>query len=309
MKVYSIDTFQPLSSPIVATIGMFDGVHHGHRYLINQLMAQTKRQGAQSMVLTFTSHPKQLFAPHLPLSLLNTVEEKVNLLEQCGVENCILLNFDKQLAEMSAAAFIEKILHCRLNIQTLLIGYDNHFGKGRKENFDEYVQYGKRFGIDVIKTAPYYNNGITVSSSLIRRYLSNGELEKANQCLGYDYNFTGKVIKGFQIGRTLGFPTANLVYPVNKLLPAYGAYAVEVEIDNLIKKGILNIGTRPTVHAQGNIAVEAHIFDFSESIYEKEIIVRLKHYLRPEHRFASTEELQRQIQKDKEIALLKLQDA
>ncbi len=307
MKIYSLDTFPAdYRKGIVATIGMFDGVHCGHRHLLEQVKEQARACGLPSAVLTFTNHPKSLLSPNEKPLLLNTSDEKLTLLEKAGIDLCILLDFNRALANLTARDFIREVLSATLYVKHLVIGYDNRFGKGGSETFEDYVCYGKEVGMCIIEASAFSNDERTVSSSLVRKLLGKGEIEKANECLGYTYSLTGEVVSGFQIGRKLDFPTANVFVDPSKLLPAYGAYAVEVCLDGECKQGMLNIGKRPTLQEQGNVSVEVHLFDFEGSLYEKELTIRIRYYLRPECKFASLEDLRMQLLEDKRNALDKL---
>lgn len=302
MKVYSLNTFPGESVGWVATIGMFDGVHCGHRYLIEQVKKEAALRRLPSAVLTFTSHPRQFFNPSTSPFLLSTKEEKITLLASTGIDRCLLMDFNEQLANLPAREFIREILHEKLRVKCLIIGHDNHFGKGGKDSFEDYVNYGKEVGIEIVPASAYYAGERPVSSSLIRGLLLKGKVELATRYLGHPYSLQGKVIKGFQVGRTIDFPTANMALAPSKLLPAFGAYAVEILLDGQTEKGMLNIGRRPTVHTNGIVTIEVHLFNYTGILYGRELIIRLKSFLRPEYKFNSKEELQSQLYKDKEMA-------
>ena len=222
--------------PSVATIGFFDGVHRGHRFLINNVVKEAASRGLQSTVVTFDRHPRQVLGSDFQPRLLSTNEEKMLLLSKTGVERCVMLPFSEQMAQMTACDFMKKILRDRLGVQVLIIGYDNRFGHNRSEGFDDYVRYGREMGIEVMSAQSFLLHGINVSSSVIRSFLQEGEIEMAENCLGYPYFFTGKVVKGFRVGHELGFPTANIEQDnMLKMIPSPGVYAVKVRIEGTVE--------------------------------------------------------------------------
>lgn len=289
--------------PNVATIGFFDGVHRGHRYLINSVVKEAEARGLQSTVVTFDRHPRQVLGSDFQPQLLSTNEEKQILLSKTGVERCVMLPFSKQMAQLSARDFMENILKERLGVQVLIIGYDNRFGHNRNEGFDDYVRYGREMGIEVIKAQPLLLHGVNVSSSVIRSFLQEGEIEMAETCLGYPYFFTGKVVKGFRVGHELGFPTANIEQDnMLKMIPSPGVYAVKVRIEGSVemKHAMMNIGTRPTFNGTKQ-TLEVHILNFSDDIYDKRLSVAFIHKLRNERTFSSREALAEQLRKDAQM--------
>jgi riboflavin kinase/FMN adenylyltransferase len=236
--------------------------------------------------------------------LLSTNEEKQILLSKTGVERCVMLPFSKQMAQLSARDFMENILKERLGVQVLIIGYDNRFGHNRNEGFDDYVRYGREMGIEVIKAQPLVLHGVNVSSSVIRSFLQEGEIEMAETCLGYPYFFTGKVVKGFRVGHELGFPTANIEQDnMLKMIPSPGVYAGKVRIEGSVemKHAMMNIGHRPTFDGHHQ-TIEIHILDFSGDLYGQTLSVELVARLRPEQRFANEADLKAQLQADAEQA-------
>ena len=255
--------------PSVATIGFFDGVHRGHRFLINNVVKEAASRGLQSTVVTFDRHPRQVLGSDFQPRLLSTNEEKMLLLSKTGVERCVMLPFSEQMAQMTACDFMKKILRDRLGVQVLIIGYDNRFGHNRSEGFDDYVRYGREMGIEVMSAQSFLLHGINVSSSVIRSFLQEGEIEMAENCLGYPYFFTGKVVKGFRVGHELGFPTANIEQDnMLKMIPSPGVYAVKVRIEGTVelKHAMMNIGTRPTFNGTQQ-TLEVHILNFNDDIY------------------------------------------
>ena len=289
--------------PSVATIGFFDGVHRGHRFLINNVVKEAASRGLQSTVVTFDRHPRQVLGSDFQPRLLSTNEEKMLLLSKTGVERCVMLPFSEQMAQMTACDFMKKILRDRLGVQVLIIGYDNRFGHNRSEGFNDYVRYGREMGIEVMSAQSFLLHGINVSSSVIRSFLQEGEIEMAENCLGYPYFFTGKVIKGFRVGHELGFPTANIEQDnMLKMIPSPGVYAVKVRIEGTVelKHAMMNIGTRPTFNGTQQ-TLEVHILNFNDDIYGKMISVAFVHKLRNERQFPSKEALSEQLVKDAQM--------
>ena len=289
------------SRPSVATIGFFDGVHRGHRYLIEQVCAVAAGRGLASSVVTFPVHPRKVMQADYHPKLLTTCDEKVSLLAKTGVDYCMMLDFTPEIARLSAREFMS-ILKDRYQIQALVVGYDHRFGHNRAEGFEEYVKYGKDLGIEIIHAPEFVTDLGPVSSSIIRKYLLQDDVCTANRLLSYPYTLHGNVVKGFQVGRKIGFPTANLNidYP-DKLIPANGVYAVRIGIpDGKHYGGMLNIGHRPTLNRPNDYSIEVNIFDFSEDLYGKTLSVELIEYVRTEKTFADIKALQSQLVKDKE---------
>lgn len=287
-------------NPSVAAIGFFDGVHLGHRYLIDQVKKLAVEKNLHSQLITFPVHPRKVLDTTYMPRLLTTCDEKIDLLSQTGIDYCSLLDFTAQISHLSAWEFMRDVLLNTFHVKCLVIGYDHRFGFNRNESFDDYVKYGLKLGIDVVLAAPYImNNDTYVSSSVIRSCLSQGDVVKASLLLGYDYFINGKVIGGFKVGRTIGFPTANIrVDDPDKLIPADGVYAVCVGLKGNIYKGMMNIGHRPTMDNGDNRSVEVHILDFHESIYDCPIHITFKQYIRPEIKFSDVGELIKQLESD-----------
>lgn len=287
--------------PCVATIGFFDGVHRGHRFLIERLKEDAKAAGLESTVITFERHPRQVLSSDYQPKLLTTFEEKRLLLSRTGVDNCAVLQFDRQMAQMTAREFMERVLAGLLNVKRLYIGYDHRFGHNREEGFEDYVRYGRELGIEVLQNTAFDLEGVNVSSSVIRSFLQEGEVEMAARCLGYPYFVSGKVMPGVQEGRKLGFPTANIEVTAEKLIPASGVYAVTARLEGsaALKPAMMNIGTRPTF-GENEQTLEVHILDFEDNIYGKELLVSFDRRLRGERKFRSAEDLADQLRKDAE---------
>lgn len=302
MKTITPGTLHSLP-PCAATIGFFDGVHRGHRFLLEQVKEEAAGKGLCPSVITFPTHPRQVLQPDFHPQLLSTPEEKLHLLEEAGIANCILLPFTAELSRLSAKEFM-LLLRTEYNVRTLVIGYDHRFGHNRLESFEDYVRYGYELDIDIVQARAYTQENAKVSSSAIREQLSQGEVHTASRLLGYPYPLEGTVTDGYRVGRKIGFPTANLrVDHPFKLVPAEGVYAVKVEVEGQQHLGMLNIGHRPTLNNGADRSIEVHILDFAGDIYRQNIRIEFLRFLRPETKFASIEELISQIEKDKEAIL------
>lgn len=290
--------------PSAATIGFFDGVHLGHRHLIEKVKAIAVERGLTSCVITFDRHPREVVQPEWCPEMLTTPEEKAGLLNATGIDRCEVLHFDKAMASLSARDFMLHTLKDRLDVSVLVIGYDNRFGHNRSEGYEDYTRYGKEIGIEVIQGKELTVDKYNVSSSAIRRLLKEGDIEKATKCLGHDYLLTGTVVGGEHIGRSIGFPTANIrPDDSGKLIPANGVYAVDVWSESAdIRKptrAMLNIGTRPTFNGK-TTTIEVHIPGFSGNLYGKPLCIVFKERIREERRFESPQDLVEQLRKDLE---------
>ena len=278
------------------TIGFFDGVHRGHRFLLQQLEEMASDEGLSAMAVTFDRHPKEVVSKDFAPSLLTTQAEKLSLLSESFKGEIVVLPFTQELCSLTAKEFMQSVLREKMNAKILLMGYNHRFGHGGG-TLEEYVAWGREADIEVRMAKAL--EGEKVSSSRIRNLIAEGDVEKANTLLGYRYFMTGSIVEGKQIGRQIGFPTANLSLPKQKLLPACGVYAVGVEMTNGTRKsGMLCIGHRPTVEANGELSIEVHIFDFDGNLYGKELRLEFIGRLREERRFSSLEELQLQLRRD-----------
>lgn len=285
---------------LAATIGFFDGVHLGHRFLIDQLKKVADERGLPSAVITFRTHPRAVLHADYQPKLLNTWEEKLAQLATTGVDYCLVLDFTLELSRFSAAEFITKILAEAFRVKALLIGYDHRFGHDRAEGFDQYVVYGKALGMEVIQALPYDNGQTKVSSSEIRRLLAEGEVKQAAVLLSYPYSLKGKIVKGHQVGRTIGFPTANLsVEDSRKILPGNGVYAVWAVLSGKRYKGMLSIGNRPTLDDGNSQSIEVYLLDFSGDLYGAEMEVSFVYQLRANRKFPSLADLKAQLETDR----------
>jgi len=300
MKVFQGADIPVLNAPVV-TIGFFDGVHLGHCSIIAQLIETARLKGTDHLLITMWPHPTTLVRKKNDDSfLLSTLDEKLLLIEKLGVENVLVLSFDKETADYNADEFIAKILVEKLKVTTLLMGFNNTFGKGGKP-VTAIAKIAEAYNIEFI-VAHEYQSTVPISSSTIREKLSKGNIPEANNILGYQYSFEGIVVSGYKIGRTLGFKTAN-VKPCfdEKILPGNGVYAVEIIVDSTNYYGVMNIGYRPTFDGKER-SIEVHIFDFESDIYGDIITIRLHKKLRNEIRFSNADALIAQLNRDKRIA-------
>ena len=308
MELRYLDKGMKAGQSCAATIGFFDGVHQGHQYLLRRLVDEARQAGLLSCVITFDRHPRQVLQTDYCPRLLTTFEERKELLAQTGIDLCVILPFSPEMAALSAKDFMKDILLERIGVKRLYIGYDHRFGHNRSEGFEDYVRYGKEMGMEVLQNDAFVLSPSTdeaveqesVSSSSIRKALLQGNVDQARMLLGYPYFLSGKVVDGEHEGRKMGFPTANIdVTCKEKLLPAPGAYVVEVSIEGEEKAlpGMMNIGTRPTF-GENNLSLEVHVLDYSGNLYGKMLTVAFLQRLREEHRFVSTEELREQLMSD-----------
>ena len=305
MKIYhSINEFEPVKNAVV-TIGTFDGVHLGHRKLIEKVREIADGIGGETVVLTFFPHPRMVLYPNEHgLELLNTIAEKKALLAEAGVDHLIIHPFDKLFSELSSTEFIKSVIVNKLKTKKLVIGYDHHFGKKREGNFDDLLRLAPEMGFDVEKIEEEDVNNIAVSSTQVRNALKRGDIDTAISYLGRPYTITGKVVHRNKIGRTIGFPTANLQIAEDyKLIPAEGVYVVRVILGKEKFYGMLSIGRRPTVEQNGELSVEVYILDFDREIYGEEITLHFLKWVRADKKFNGIEELKQQIENDRTFTL------
>ena len=299
MKVYrSLSEFTRLAKAIVTT-GTFDGVHYGHQKIINRLHELAKQYDGESVIITFFPHPRLvLFPEDNDLKLINTLDEKIELLEKSGIDHLLIIPFTKEFSRLSSLEFIQQILVDKIGTKKLVIGYDHHFGKNREGSFEHLKHYSTEYGFDVEEIPEQDINDVAVSSTKIRNAILEGNVTVANNYLGYKFNLRGIVKKGDQIGRTLGFPTANISLAESyKIIPADGIYAVNVFLNNQKLQGMLYIGDRPTVNGKSKV-IEVNIFDFSSDVYDQELKVEFLHYIRGDKHFNSLDELKIALAKD-----------
>ncbi|ENA1807167.1 bifunctional riboflavin kinase/FAD synthetase [Flavobacterium psychrophilum] len=303
MKVfYSISDFK-CEKKTVATLGTFDGVHLGHQKIISRLLNNTQNKHIESVVLTFSQHPRSVLQVESNIKLLNTNAEKIALLEKKGIDNLIIHPFDASFSELTGEDFVKNILVDQLNIKKIIIGYDHRFGKNRASDIHDLIYFGKKYHFDVEQISAKEIDEISISSTKIRKAIQDGNIKLANQYLGYNYLFAGNVIRGQQLGRTIGFPTANIsIENTQKIIPKNGVYIVEGSWQGKNHQGMMNIGTKPTVDGK-NTTIEVHFFNLNEDLYNLEITISVCEFIRAEVKFNSIEELKRQLQQDKIISL------
>ena len=301
MKVYTdIDQFGPVKKPFVTT-GTFDGVHFGHRVILKKLIKQAKAEGGESVLLTFYPHPRMiLFPDDNNLKLLTTQPEKIKLLEKLGIEHLIIIPFTVEFSRMKAFEFVRDILVNKIGVYKLIIGYDHQFGRNREGSLKQLEEYAPMFEFEIEEIPAQDIDTVKISSTKIRNALMQGDIKTADEYLGYEYPISGEVIRGNQIGRSLGFPTANIQYNNHyKLIPANGVYAVEIRVKETTYKGMMNIGRRPTLNDHdAGMTLEVNIFNFDENIYGKVITVLLRRRIRDEIKFKNLEALSAQLEKD-----------
>ncbi|MDL2310099.1 riboflavin biosynthesis protein RibF [Parabacteroides sp. OttesenSCG-928-B22] len=295
------DTKELQGIELAVTAGFFDGVHRGHRFLIERLQTMAAQRGLPTAVITFPQHPRKVLQADYQPKLLNSFPEKLEHLEETGIDYCILFDFTPELSRLTAEEFIRTILADQLHTKLLLVGYDHRFGHNRAEGVTEYIAYGKECGIEVVPGEELETGTSAVSSSEIRRQLLSGHVETAARLLTYPYQIKGHIVGGHQVGRKLGFPTANIrVDEPFKVIPAIGVYAVSVTLQDHVYAGMLYIGRRPTLNNGEDVTLEVNIFDFNEDIYNNEIGVSFMHYVRGDIRFDSLEALKDQLEKDRQ---------
>ena len=307
MTVYTDIQNLPIFKNAVITIGTFDGVHFGHQQILSLMKSAAKQVNGETVIITFHPHPRKIIgANKAPIYLLNTLDEKINLLEKYGIDHLVIIPFTEKFAQQSAEDYIADFLVNTFHPHTIIIGHDHRFGKDRIGDFQLLEDKALKFGYQVKEIPGYMLNDVTISSTKIREALLNGAIEKAHDLLSYDYYFTGKIVKGNQLGRTIGYPTANIqMMDENKLIPCNGVYSVLVSNENLkINQlgGMMNIGYRPTVDGNER-TIEVNLFNFDQSIYDENLTITLKKYLRSEEKFSGLDKLKIQLEKDKQAAL------
>lgn len=300
---YSIDDFSPVKNAVV-TSGTFDGVHVGHKKILSRLTEAARKNGGETVVITFWPHPRLVLYPDdKNLRLLNTFEEKAELLKKQGVQHLLRIPFTKEFSQLSSEEFITKILVEKIGTKKLVIGYDHHFGKNREGSFEQLKLNGPKYGFEVEEIPKQDVDHVTVSSTTIRKSIESADLETANQLLGQPYMLSGRVVKGDQIGRQIGYPTANIeIDSIHKLIPADGIYAAHVRHADTIYKGALYIGNRPTVGGTRKV-IEANIFNFTKEIYGESLTIEFHKFIRGDMKLDSLEALKQQIAIDKENVL------
>jgi riboflavin kinase/FMN adenylyltransferase len=293
-----------LKNPVV-TLGFFDGVHQGHRYLLDQVVNKAKKTEGESVVVTFYPHPRKVLSDNSDMSFLTSMAEKKILLEKTGIDALIIVPFTNEFSNKEACEFVKEVLVEKIGMKQLIVGYNHHFGKGGTGNFSTLSDCSVKYGFRLEKVQGFALQDGEISSTIIREALLGGALEKANRLLGYSYFLNGTIVEGKQIGRSIGFPTANIKPDyLHKLIPKPGVYAVEVIHEGFVHKGMLNIGNRPTVNPGSDpMSIEVNMFDFEKSIYSQKITLVFRFRMRDEIKFRNIDLLVEQLHRDKENAL------
>jgi len=288
----------------VVTLGGFDGLHLGHQKIINRLTEIAQKENGESLLITFNKHPRLVLDPEeFHFKLLTTNREKIELLSRTGIDHLLILPFTKEFSKISSRDFTKNYLVDKINIKKLVTGFDHHFGIGREGSYAKLVEFAQEFGFEIEQISAQVMDDINISSTKIRKALNEGDIQKANQYLGYKYSISGKVIYGNKIGNTLGFPTANLdIEEKDKLIPAKGVYAVNVESEGKTYHGMTNIGIRPTLNLN-ELTIETNIFDFEKDIYDHFMKVIFVDRIRDEVKFENIEMLKQQLIKDRRNAI------
>ena len=303
MKIIQSITAFNSSEKTIVTIGTFDGIHVGHQKILKNLIRTANNEGKKSVLLTFFPHPRMVLQKENKILLLNTIKEKSGLLEKMGLDYLIIHPFSREFSRLTALDFVRDILVNKLNTSRLIIGYDHHFGKNREGNIHQLKEYSLLYDFKVEEIPAQDIDDVSVSSTKIRTALKDGNLKTANNYLGYHYMLNGTVVSGKKLGGTIGFPTANIeIKEPYKLIPKTGVYIIKTHINTVLYTGIMNIGFNPTVLGKHQ-TIEAHLFDFNEDLYGKEITIEFIYFLREEHKFESVEELVIQLNIDKENAI------
>lgn len=288
----------------ILTLGTFDGVHIGHQEIIKSLVERAKSQNKESVLFTFDPHPRKVLHPDsYTTKLIDSIPEKLKKLEMLGLDTIVLYPFTRDFSRLSAMEFVRDILVNQIYVSEMHIGYDHHFGKNREGSFSELTELGEIYGFEVYQTAAVSQDEVTVSSTKIRKAILEGNVELALNMLGQPFEVCGIVVQGNKIGRTIGFPTANIhVLDSEKIIPKNGIYIVKVEIEDKTHEGVMSIGNRPTIEEYGFVTLEVFIFDFSQDIYGKQVTIKFLQYIRDEMRFDSLDELKQKIKEDETIA-------
>lgn len=303
LKIYkSLDFLEGIKNPVL-TIGTFDGVHHGHKAIIKKVNEIAQKIDGESVLLTFYPHPRKILFGDDSVRLITTIEEKAELLREQGIQHFVVYPFTREFSRMSSLEYVRDIVVNGIGAKVVVVGYDHHFGRNREGGMEQLLEFSKLYDFEVNEISAEQIDNISVSSSKIRVAIEEGDMELANSFLTQPFALNGIVVKGDGIGRTLGFPTANLQIPSEKILPKDGVYAVDVIVAATKYKGLMNIGSRPTIKVSEEHRIEVHIFDFHQDIYGENIKVDVLKKIRNEKHFASLEELKHQIHNDKLMAL------
>jgi riboflavin kinase/FMN adenylyltransferase len=308
LKIFhSINDFQIASGgnakKTILTLGTFDGVHFGHKKILEKVTQNTENEKYESLVLTFFPHPRMVLQEDSDIKMLNTIDEKIELFDKIGIQNLVIHPFDESFSRLTAEEFVKNILVDQFHIHKIIIGHDHRFGRNRTANIDDLKAFGEQYGFEVEEISAQEIKEVSVSSTKIRHALIEGNVALANEYLGYDYSLTGIIVKGKQLGRTIGFPTANLKLEENfKLVPKNGVYIVKSIINSETVLGMMNIGFNPTVEGKDQ-TIEINYFDFDKDLYDQKITVSILERIRSEVKFDSVAHLTEQLEKDRNAAL------
>ncbi len=303
LKIFnSIKSFNA-TKPTIVTIGTFDGVHLGHQKIVAQITKNADALNCESLLLTFFPHPRMVLQEGTEMKQLNTLNEKIALLDNLGIDNLVVHPFDKEFSRLTAEEFVKKVLVDVFKIKKIIIGHDHRFGRNRTATIDDLINFGETYGFEVEQISAEEINEVSISSTKIRNALLEGNIELATNYLGYDYSLTGIIIEGKQLGRTIGYPTANITIEEDyKLIPNNGVYIAKSVLNGKTVFGMMNIGTRPTVDGTKQ-TIEINFFDFKQDLYGQKITISLLHRMRSEQKFESIDALKNQLGKDKKTAL------
>ncbi len=303
LKIFnSIKSFNA-TKPTIVTIGTFDGVHLGHQKIVAQITKNAVASNCESLVLTFFPHPRMVLQESTEMKQLNTLNEKIALLDNLGIDNLVVHPFDKEFSRLTAEEFVKKVLVDVFKIKKIIIGHDHRFGRNRTATIDDLINFGETYGFEVEQISAEEINEVSISSTKIRNALLEGNIELATNYLGYDYSLTGIIFKGKQLGRTIGYPTANITIEEDyKLIPNNGVYIAKSVLNGKTVFGMMNIGTRPTVDGTKQ-TIEINFFDFKQDLYGQKITISHLHRMRSEQKFESIDALKNQLGKDKKTAL------
>ena len=305
--IYTISNFVAKKKTVI-TIGTFDGVHYGHQKILKKLVKSAKKEGKNSVLLTFFPHPRTVLQKGGKIELINTIEERIQLLKKTGIDFLVIHPFDKEFSKLTAFHFVRDVLVNQLHVSKLIIGYDHHFGKNREGNITQLTEYSNLFNFEIEEIKPQDINAVAVSSTKIRTALHNGNLKTANTYLGYHFMINGVVVGGMNLGEKIGFPTANIhVSETYKLVPKTGVYIIKSTIKGKVFFGMMNIGNRPTVNGKHQ-TIEVHFFDFNDNLYGKTLTIEFLYFLRDEKKFDGIESLANQLKKDKKKSLKYIQE-
>ena len=306
MKIKSAADYDQIKDSVV-TIGTFDGVHLGHQKIIKRLVAIAHAEQLQALVLTFFPHPRMVVQKDSSIKLINTIDEKADLIQDLGVDHLVVKAFTKDFSRLTALEYVRDVLVNTLHVKHIIVGYDHHFGRNRTANIKDLKEYGAFYGFKVTEIDAQEGGDVAVSSTKIRTALKEGAIKEANQFLGYPFMLNGSVVKGKGLGKTIQFPTANLkIEESYKLIPKKGVYLVHALIDNELVYGMLNIGTNPTVSAANTLSVEVFFFNFNKNLYDTELSIHILDRIRDEIKFTDLEALKVQLERDQQTAQVKI---